>query len=424
MDQDLSAQIAVLKRENSLLKKKLARSEDERAEAEKVKDETDALQKNIIEQMALQKRLVEEAMATEKLAAQELSRAKQLAEDAAMMKSDFLANMSHEIRTPMNAVIGLGRMLLKTELSDKQQEYAKKIQSSSQHLLGIINDILDFSKIEAGKLEIENIEFSLENVLESVSGMIRDKAEDKGLELILDVSHDVPLYMLGDPLRLGQILINFCTNAIKFTTSGTIDVIVRKLEESEDGVTIRFAVKDTGIGLSPEHTRKLFKSFQQADSSTTRKYGGTGLGLAISKKLAELMGGIIGVESALGKGSEFWFTAKLGKSERAYTCRLPPPDLRGRRVLAIDDNEHALSVISDLLTSLTFRVDKAMSGNKAITSIQEAIAEDAPYEAIFIDWMMPGIDGIETARRIRMMGLDTSPKLFLITAKRSVLTKC
>ncbi|MGZ5628437.1 MAG: response regulator [Methylobacter sp.] len=349
-------------------------------------------------------------------AAEAILKAKQIAEDATRMKSDFLSNMSHEIRTPMNAIIGLSHLVMKTGMTSKQRDYVKKIQASSQHLLGIINDILDFSKIEAGKLTMERIDFELEHVLDNITGLIHDKAAEKGLELIIDVAPQVPNMLVGDPLRLGQVLINFGTNAVKFTESGEIDVVVRKLEETEHEVVLKLSVKDTGIGLSKEQIGKLFHSFQQADSSTTRKYGGTGLGLAISKSLAEMMGGTIGVDSELGKGSEFWFTVRLGKSKQHRRLLLPHPDLRGKRVLVVDDNENARTVLMDLLGSMSFIVDQAASGSIAIGAVQHAAINNRAYDAIFIDWQMPNMDGIEVVRIIRGMSLTPQPKLLLVTA--------
>ncbi|MEI7841765.1 MAG: response regulator [Gallionellaceae bacterium] len=350
-----------------------------------------------------------------KLAEERLKEATLAAEEATRMKSDFLANMSHEIRTPMNAIIGLSHLVLKTEMTIRQHDYLKKIQDSSQHLLGIINDILDFSKIEAGKLSLEHIEFDLENVLGNVSGLIHEKANDKGLELIFDVAADVPNTLIGDPLRLGQVLINFGANAIKFTEQGEIDIVVRKVEETEHEIVIKMSVKDTGIGLSPEQLDKLFQSFQQADTSTTRKYGGTGLGLAICKILAEMMGGEVGVSSSLGHGSEFWFTARLEKTKQRREL-VPHPDLRGKHVLVVDDNENARLVLTELLESLTFKVSEAHSGSEAIEVIKYASTQDKPFDAVLIDWQMPNMDGIETARVIRGIGLHTTPKLILVTA--------
>ena len=238
----------------------------------------------------------------ERDAIEAMRQATTMAEEAARMKSDFLANMSHEIRTPMNAIVGMAYLTLRTELTPRQRDYLEKIQGSSQHLLGIINDILDISKIEAGKLVIERTDFELERVLDNVSSLIADRIAAKGLELIVDVADDVPAGLVGDPLRLGQILVNYANNAVKFTERGEVAIRVRLVEAGSDDVLLRFEVRDTGIGLSGEQRARLFRSFEQADSSTTRKYGGTGLGLVISKRLAELMGGEVGGGQHAGGG--------------------------------------------------------------------------------------------------------------------------
>jgi len=378
--------------------------------------------KDIFTALELIRSDIDSLMTEKKENEQALVKARNDAYNANMAKSEFLANMSHEIRTPMNGIIGMTSVLLNTELTDEQKEYTKIIKSSGDSLLTIINDILDFSKIEAGKLDIETINFNLQSLIEDIVMNISFQISKKNLEFIYKIEPEVPILLKGDPGRLKQVIINFLSNAIKFTKKGEIFLIVEVIEDIGNIVKLKFSVKDTGIGIPENKQFMLFNPFVQADGSTTRKYGGTGLGLTISKKIVELMDGEIGVESVENKGSTFWFTVIFNKQLEFYKRKVSNKNrnelkkLKGEKILIVDDNITNCKVLEEYLGHTEFRVTTTLKSNEVINILEEAVFKNDPFKLVIIDYFMPEIDGEMLGKLIKENKNLNNIKMVIMTS--------